>query len=57
MEMDNFVFVKYLSKALTCGGGDPLAAHFIEANCPGRTICSSNVDIISGTTSKKTISD
>lgn len=32
----------------TCGGGEPVATHLNEMNWPGRTICSLNVDIISG---------
>lgn len=32
----------------TCGGGEPDAVHLNEINWPGRTICSLNVEMISG---------
>lgn len=42
-----FIFVFEIS-LFTCGGGEPVAMHLNETNWPGRTICSLNVEIISG---------
>lgn len=42
----NIIAINYVP--FTCGGGEPLAAHLNEINWPGRTICSLNVEIISG---------